>query len=230
MIPLRARARVLLVSAILAALSAGLGAQASVTAADFFKQVQAKYSTIDDYEAGITITTGKTVMSGTISYKTPGLLRIDFDDPKDQVICYNGEELIIYVPTYSAILRQYVGRGADVPGALGGSIGLELMGKNFTVAYESSPQEVPLDSGSQETVIRLSLTAKLTTEGYRSLLLSIDPQSLLIRRIEGITISNSTFRFDYRGIKLNQGIPEKRFSYESPASANEYNNFLFNPE
>jgi outer membrane lipoprotein-sorting protein len=217
-------------TAIIAFLSAAaLGAQ-SVTAADYFKQMQAKYSTVNDYEARLTIVTGKTSMAGTISYKTPGLLRIDFDDPANQVICYNGEELVIYVPMYSAILRQYVGKGASAPGSMGSPMGLDIMGKNFTVAYDSTPQAVPLEEGSSESVIKLSLAARVTSEGYRKLVLSVDPSTKLIRRIEGTTIANATFRYDYGGIKLNQGIPDQRFAYESPASANEYNNFLFNPE
>jgi outer membrane lipoprotein-sorting protein len=215
--------------AFLSAAAAALGAQ-SVTAADFFKQMQTKYSSVSDYEARLSIVTGKTSMAGVISYKTPGLLRIDFDDPANQVICYNGEELIIYVPMYSAILRQYVGKGSSAPGSMGSPMGLDIMGKNFSVAYDSSPQEVPLEEGSSESVVKLALAARVANEGYRKLVLSVDPSTKLIRRIEGTTIANATFRYDYKGIKLNQGIPEKRFVYESPASANEYNNFLFNPE
>ncbi len=217
-------------SLVLAAASAALSAQGTVTAAEFFKQMQSKYSSVTDYEARVTIVTGKTSMDGILSYKTPGLLRIDFDNPPNQVICYNGEELIIYVPMYSAILRQYIGKGVDTPGAMGSPMGLELMGKNFVIAYDSTPQALPLDEGSSESVVKLALTARVAGEGYRKLVLSVDPSTKLIRRIEGTTISNATFRFDYQGIRLNQGLPDKRFAYESPASANEYNNFLFNPE
>jgi hypothetical protein len=43
----------------------------------------------------------------------------------------------------------------------------------------------------------------------------------------GRTIADESLAFDFTEIKLDQGIPEARFAYDSPASANLYNNFLF---
>jgi outer membrane lipoprotein-sorting protein len=73
----------------------------------------------------------------------------------------------------------------------------------------------------------LRLTRRSISEGFREIILSIDPGSRLIRRIEGRTIADSLVRFDFSQIQTNQGIPEGRFLYDSPASANLYNNFLF---
>ena len=64
-------------------------------------------------------------------------------------------------------------------------------------------------------------------EGFRTLKLYITPDTKLIRRIEGWTISGDKLTFDFTGIKTNVGIPATRFIYDSPASANVYNNFLF---
>jgi outer membrane lipoprotein-sorting protein len=55
----------------------------------------------------------------------------------------------------------------------------------------------------------------------------VAPDTYLIRRIEGRTIAETLVRFDFLDVKINQGIPEQRFLYDSPASANLYNNFLF---
>jgi len=57
--------------------------------------------------------------------------------------------------------------------------------------------------------------------------ISISESSLLIRRIEGWTVANERIAFDFTSVKLNQNIPAARFLYDAPASANVYNNFLF---
>ncbi|MDR2661901.1 MAG: outer membrane lipoprotein carrier protein LolA, partial [Treponema sp.] len=76
-------------------------------------------------------------------------------------------------------------------------------------------------------VVKLRLTRRSISEGFREIILSVDPATRLIRRIEGRTITDSMVRFDFSQIQTNQGIPEGRFLYDSPASANLYNNFLF---
>jgi outer membrane lipoprotein-sorting protein len=214
-------------SALLILCAAAAPSQELLTAADFFKQMQAAYGAAQDYEARVSITAGKSSMSGTLSFKAPSFLRIDFDEPANQVMCYNGEELVVYMPGYSAILSQYIGKGGLDAAS---SNGLQLMARGFSIAYESSPSPVPLEAGSPENVIKLSLTTKTTSEGFRRIILSVDPTTKLIRRFEGTTIANSQVVLDYRSIKLNQGIPDARFIYQTPASANQYNNFLYKTE
>jgi outer membrane lipoprotein-sorting protein len=207
-------------------------AQTIVTAADFFKQMQEKYSVIKDYEASVKITTGRTEMSGVIAYRAPKLLRIDFSQPANQVICYNGDELTVYLPEYSAILTQSVDSGGAGGASLASAQGLQILGRNYSVAYESTWEPVELDTGKPENgkVIKLSLAATKPGEGYRKIVLSVNPDTKLITRMEGTTIANARFVFDFGGIKLNQGIPETRFIYDSPATANLFNNFLFKTE
>jgi outer membrane lipoprotein-sorting protein len=76
-------------------------------------------------------------------------------------------------------------------------------------------------------VVRLRLTRRSVSEGFREIILSIDPNTRLIRRMEGRTIADGEVRFDFTNVRINQGIPEQRFIYDSPPSANMYHNFLF---
>jgi outer membrane lipoprotein-sorting protein len=48
--------------------------------------------------------------------------------------------------------------------------------------------------------------------------------------MEGITLAGDTIVYSFSGFRLNQGIPDTRFIYDSPASANVYNNFLFSTD
>lgn len=223
-----------LVAVIFAGLVAGFAllpaaADDILTADQYFNQVSERYGGVNDYEARISITAGQNApMSGTMIYKSPSLLRIDFVQPPDQVIAFDGQQLQVYIPSLHAILAQSTAAKSGAGGAtLASTDGLRMMHRSYTVAYETGPTAVPLDPGSSESVIRLVLNRKSVVEGFRTLKLSISADTKLIRRIEGWTLSNDHFVFDFTAIKTNQNIPDARFIYDSPASANVYNNFLF---
>jgi outer membrane lipoprotein-sorting protein len=195
-----------------------------LTAAAFFKNVSDFYGTIRDYEAVMDISSGRISMSGQVSYKKPELLRIDFTTPRNQVIVYNGDMLTIYLPGSAATLSQ---AGSGNSGAsLATAQGLGLMSRYYSIAYETGPEPVPLETGSGEMVVKLLLSRKNVTEEFRTIKLSIAPESLLIRRVEAAAQSE-VFVFSFSSYRLNQGIPDQRFIYNPPASANDYNNFLF---
>lgn len=224
--------------AILASLSlsgAGLAGQDIVTAGQYFNAVADRYAQVDDYEGKISIATGKDgndLMKGDIIFKSPSLLRVDFTSPPDQVISFDGQTLTVYIPGYNAILSQST---SDKPGAGSATLatreGLTMLRRNYSVAFETSPSPQPLDGGAPgETAVRLVLARTSAAEGFRTIKLYITPDTKLIRRIEGWTISGDKLAFDFTGIKTNVGIPAARFVYDSPASANVYNNFLFNSD
>ncbi len=204
-------------------------AQKITTAGEYFDSVSKFYGTIKDYEANVEITASHKQMAGKISFKRPDLLRIDFTNPADQVICFNGDTLTIYLPGYSAILNQQVqSDGSSAGGAgLATPAGLSLLRRYYRVSYESGQNPVPLDENSEEKVINLILRRKTATESFIRIKLSITPDTKLIRRVDAVTSHNAEFIFDFHDYKLNSNIPDQRFIYNAPSSANNYNNFLF---
>ena len=194
-----------------------------VTAENYLRMVSDNYASIRDYEATITIRSGNNEMIGNASYLTPNFMRIDFTRPMDQVIVFNGESLIVYLPEYRAVLNQAVNKRPGTVNALG----LSLLSRNYVSSFLTGPNPEPLDGNSNERVMKLKLTRRTIAEGFRELILSINPDTKLIRRIEGRTIADGELRFDFTNIRTNVGIPEARFAYDTPASANMYNNFLF---
>jgi outer membrane lipoprotein-sorting protein len=203
-----------------------LSAQEIVTAERYLASVAERYGAVRDYEARIVIRSGNTEMYGTVSHRVPSFLRIDFSSPAEQVIAFNGETLTVYLPGYRAILNQNVQRRAG-GASLATAQGLSLLRRNYVPAFVTGPDPAALESGSSERVVKLRLTRRTNSEGFREILLDINPETRLIRRIEGRTLTDGTVRFDFSNILINQGIPENRFIYDAPASANLYNNFLF---
>jgi outer membrane lipoprotein-sorting protein len=190
--------------------------------------VSENYAAIRDYEAVITIHSGSSDMVGNVSYLSPSFMRIDFTRPAGQVIVFNGDVLIIYLPEYRAVLNQDINRRPGTSGVgLANAQGLSLLRRNYVSSFVTGPTPQPLDGTSGERVVKLRLTRRSVSEGFREIILSVNPDTKLIRRIEGRTIGESELRFDFTSIKTNVGIPEARFAYDTPPSANMYNNFLF---
>lgn len=211
-------------------LSGAASAQEILTANDYFDSISQRYGRVDDYQAGLTITRGESVMMGTVFYKNPNLLRIDFSEPEEQVLALDGELLTVYIPEHSVIMQQNIERRSSAAiASMASSQGLVLLKRNYSIAYLSGPEPVPIDEESNERVTRLKLERRTNDEGFRQLEMSVGENGL-IRRIVGLTVGYEKIQFDFSNIIINQNIPDARFQYESPASANVFNNFLFDPE
>ena len=205
-------------------------AQQVVTAESFFEAVAATYGGIVDYQADIRITQGEVVMEGALSYKRPNLLRIDFSNPEGQVIVSDGSLLTVYYPRLEVIFEQRLrNRGDDNVAGLASRQGLHYLRSNYAIAYLEEPDPVPLAPGSGERVVKLKLTSRATSEGFRQLEIAVSPGNL-IRRITGISVGFEEHRMDFFNVRTNQNIPDERFVYDSPPFANVYRDFLFESE
>ena len=107
------------------------------------------------------------------------------------------------------------------------SEGLSLLRRYYTVSYEKGQGKVPLDEGSDEMVIKLILWRRTASESFRNIKMSIDPDTKLIRRIVATTPGGVVYQFDFKNYEINQGLTAKRFEYDIPSGANNYDNFLF---
>ena len=206
-----------------------LFAQNITTASAYFKTISEYYGTIKDYEVDFEIKIEKNESRGKLSFKAPNLIRMDYTNPEEQVICFNGDMLTIYIKEPAeAVLQQQV-----TPGSAGSATnlstpqGLSLMSRYYTVAYETGQNPEPLEEGSDEMVVKLILTRKSASEAFRYIKLAINNETKLIRRIEAVTPKGEEFVFDFFDYVLNQDLSEQRFVYDAPSSANNYNNFLF---
>ena len=207
-----------------------VSAAAQETAEKYFDRISEYYGSIQDYEGDLVISQGDTEQVARISYKSPNKLHLEFSDPDGQVLNVNDEKLELYIPEYRVAFVQPLKQHS--PSALAGMAnaqGLELMKKNYSIAYAHGPAAVPLDEGSEEMVTKLKLHWRSSSEGFRELLISVGENNL-IRRIEGVTTSMDSVVFNFTNLQTNKGIPDARFDYKSPPEGNSIENFLFEPE
>lgn len=212
--------------AVFALFSASLFAQGITTASAYFKTISEYYATLKDYEVEFEIKVEKQETAGKISFKAPDLLRLDYTNPEEQVICYNGDVLTIYLPDSDAVLQQRITEDTGAE-KLTTPQGLSLLSRYYTVAYETGQNAEPLEDGSDEMVVKFILTRKSASEAFRYINIAVSENTKLIRRMEAVTPKGEVITFNFFDYKLNQNITDQRFIYDAPSSANNYNNFLF---
>ena len=225
-------ARTLSIIGILLVFAAGAaGSQEILSAEKFLDAVSKQFGAITDMEADISFTQGTgNAWRGTLSYRTPLYLRIDFTNPKGQYIAIDAEQLVIYVPSLNVVMVQALKRRSS--GQLSEMVtakGLGMLSRNFSVAWATGPDPVPLDDGSPEMVYKLKLTPRVASTGFRSMVLSVT-RDRVFRRLEGVRADGERQALDYLGVRINQNLPDQRFRIDTPPDANIIPDFLFDPE
>ena len=120
-----------------------VAAQDILTAVQFFDSISDIYSTVEDYEARVSIIAGEAVMEGILFYKSPNLLRINFSEPEEQVISVYDDILTLHIPDQNVIMEQKLQRHSNVSLALMASKqGLDLLKKGYSVAFLKGPEPV----------------------------------------------------------------------------------------
>lgn len=206
-----------------------LGAQDILTAGEFFANVSANYAGIQDYVADMTWQDGAGSMTGSLLYKQPNKLRIEFSNPSGQILVSDGSVLKIYQPSLNVVLQQDLSGLGGNPAGMASEEGLALMRRNYAVAYLEGPEPVPLEEGSALLVTKLRLDRRQRSESFRQLILSID-QNGFIRRIEGTRVDWQNVQMDLNGIRINQGLSDRVFEEDPDPSASINENFLSDPE
>ncbi len=203
---------------------------AQETATQYFDSISRHYGQVEDYSAILRIVREETEQVGEISFKSPNLLRIDFSEPKEQVLNINGDELLLWVPALSVTFVQKLkSHNSASLATMASEQGLTMLKRNYSIGYEAGPDPVSLDEGSPEMVIKLNLNWRTSNEGFRELRIAVGENNM-IRRITGVTTNHEVIQYDFSEIVVNKGIPDSRFLFDSQPEGNTIHNFLFEPE
>ncbi|MGL4523981.1 MAG: LolA family protein [Spirochaetia bacterium] len=212
-------------------LTSSLSAQRGQETADaFLKRVSDGYAKIKDYRANVFMFKQGVSQNGTLYYVAPDRLKIEYRVPQRQVLLITENHLQLYLPEYEVIMEQRLsGKTSEDMAGIGVGRGLEVLQKNYSVSYVNNANPQPLAPGSAEMVIKLQLRWRVNSEGFRSLEISINPQTLLIRRVSGVTSLFENIQFDFTGITLDSNIPKTIFTIEldDTSRVNRYPDFIF---
>lgn len=202
------------------------------TAGDFFNTISVKYAQIEAYTAKFKITSGvraNIVQEGTLSYKSPNLLRLDYTNPVDQVLNVNSRKISIYVPAHGTLFEQTINTEKDAQALETSGLtsqGLALFSTNYSISYVHGPKLEILDEEHPEEVYKLRLSPRKFSEPFLKIIMSITGDGF-IRRLESYTRTDEIIIFDIVDLDLSVKLSESVFDYKAPPTATTLTDFLF---
>ncbi len=149
---------------------------------------------------------GRTTKSaGTVSFKKPGLMRWDYDTPREKHFIVDGSTLWVYTPEDHTVIRRPNFR----PGSLSSSITF-LWGKGDLLA------EFDVALAGEAT---LKLTPKTPQPGFASLRFVVDPKTGRVLESTVIDAQGNENHLVFSDAKLDTGLPKARFTFRPPKGA-----------
>ncbi|HOV12977.1 MAG TPA: outer-membrane lipoprotein carrier protein LolA [Spirochaetota bacterium] len=210
-----------------------------VSAKELLQKLSVSFkSNVKDLEAEIKWIQDKETQKGTLFYKNPQKIRINFTDPSNQVICSNGYMLWVYIDYLNLILKQEILQKEKTKTEEGKSqtvinpllinpVGYDRFLTEYAIEYNETKTQVDYKDGSKVYQFKL-FRWKSSKGGFNTILLTISATDGLIRRVEGITATYKRITLELDNIKLNKNISDITFNYEPPAHANTVDNFITN--
>jgi len=172
---------------------------------DFLNSVQNKYKSINDFSAGLKQSiNGKTSVNGKIYYSKGNKLRLEL---KNSTIISDGTTLWNYNKTQNKVVIN------NASGSDQSSFTIE----KFLYDY---PSKCVVSLEKENNLNVLVLIPKNDAKmNFKTTKISVTPDYLIIQvYIENLSGSVTNFQFsDY---KLNQNLPDSRFSFSPPEGTN----------
>ena len=197
------------------------------------KKIKKKFVNIKSYTADFKITTVSnrkaTNMRGSCTYKAPGKIRYDFNEPEGDAIVSDGKTLWIFIKRIGAVGKQDLElKKNNSSGPIfqaGSAEGLNRLFRKYHYKFDSinQPQVSPKD-GKQYFV--LSLEQREKVGGYENMLLYVDAESYLIKKAIAADGRGKETTIDFSDIKLDPDIEDGIFNYHISGNAKIVNNPL----
>jgi outer membrane lipoprotein carrier protein len=162
------------------------------------RDLQARF--VQTYRSGIL---GREIVErGTVSIKSPGRMRWEYDDPEPKTFVCDGKTFYFYVPAdKQVIVRDQADTRGITAQLLAGRIAIE---EQFQVGLETL-------AGHE----RLRLTPRKPDPEMDRVYLDVDPSDR-IRGIEILDLQGNRSRFEFQDLRENIGLPDRLFHFEMP--------------
>jgi len=185
-------------------------ASPSISADELLARVTKRYKALDDFRADVVVATssphlGETSSSAGVLYsRQPNLVRVEFREPLEQTIVFDGEYMYVYIPGGTQVLR-YAGPGlsylADLPRAL----------DNLSADYD-----VALAAETGGGTYELHLDAKREPAPFPEIRMWIDRERLVAVRADFYDAARNSTSYRFSAYEFNPGLPASLFSFDVP--------------
>jgi len=184
---------------------------------DIIDSLQKKYNEIDSFSAEFeqTFTSRGIEMKefGIVMMKRPGRMYWEYRQPTQKYFVADGKKTYFYVPKDNQVLVTEMALSDS------GSPLLFLLGKgdirrDFDPVVEKSAEK----SGADLEIVTLKLTPKVPNPEFIYLILEIEKDSFLIRKLTVVEPIGQQNEYALKNMKENVRIPNKQFELKIPSN------------
>ncbi len=201
------------------------------TVSDVVKKVKKTFAEVETYQASFSIVTDKLgkkkYQRGTIKFKAPEKLLVDFSSPYGQKIISDGSRMWIYIPGMNVVADQNLDKDSSSLFSSGTRSGLSRLFAKYHYKFASKGQPVKGDGGKE--YYTLFLKQKETRSGYRTIKLWIN-EEYFVSRAEGETSSGKKVTIEFKNIKTGVNLPNGIFKFDIPSKARVIKNPMLSEE
>lgn len=182
---------------------------------ELIASVQERYGAVRDLTADFEHRVAGGVLStvdverGTVQIKRPGRWRFDYTAPEPKRFVSDGATVYAHFPLDRQVVVSPApaDAGASNPAAFLSGRG-DLV-RDFTAAYADPP-----DAPAGTWVVRL--TPLRNDADYESLELTVDRDTLDIRRLATTDFLGAVSTYRFSNLRTNQGLSDQRFAFDVP--------------
>ncbi len=146
--------------------------------------------------------------TGTVSFRKPGRMRWEFDDPEKQTIVSDGETLYSFDPDLNQVVETPLKQALKSSSATSFLLGIGNINRDFKAAFAHPATPTGL--------VDLILDAK--TGGYK-IEVGLDPKSYNLMTLTLTDQLGDVTRIDFSDIHDNVELPDSIFAFKTPAGA-----------
>ena len=187
----------------------------ALTAEEVADKVQATYKGFSDLQAGFVqratnrLSGMSQEASGRLFLKWPGKMRWEYDNPEPRLFLVDGKTLWSYSPLERQAVWQDVS-GSLSTGPIGILFGVGSLRRDFRVRKI-------LHAGTREGREHLlDLAPKGQDLSFKRVILAIDQESFLIKRLTVFDLYGNTTVVDLSELKVNGGLEDALFKFSPP--------------
>ena len=188
-----------------------------ITVNDIVKQIKKAFSDVDSYQASFVMISDRIgkrqTQSGTIWYKSPHYLRVDFDSPYGQRIVSDGNQVWIYIPSLNIVAEQDLNSGTLF--SVGTGPGLNRLFSKYHYRFDGKEQ--PREESNNRYYV-LFLKQKETRSGFRTLKLWVNEQ-YFITKAYGETASGKNITLEIKNVTTKVDVKKGFFKFDPPSNA-----------
>jgi outer membrane lipoprotein carrier protein len=205
-----------LLLSIVIVISAGLSAAAEESVNDVINKLQAQYDQTLDFSATFTQETisksigAPAIMNGKVYIKKPGMMRLDYTDPKKWQIVSDGQTSWLYFPEDKQVRIYKTAEAFENLPFLNFLFGKGKIADDFTASFG----ELDKDQAKDSYLIVLAPKSKDST--IDRVLILVSRNDYLIKQLNTYDVIGAVIRIAFKDIALNSGLKDSMFHFIVP--------------